>query len=402
MIRLFLTILIVYAMSRSVAADVPAKMDVFIGDRLRSNADAKEGYHTFRIPALVKAANGDLLAFAEGRRDSEADDGKIDVVMKRSRDNGVSWGTLRLVHGEDGKTTIGNPVPIVDAAGAIHLVVCRNNADAILYLRSDDHGESWSKPRPLLATSGHGTLGESLSKALGNDVKRFGTGPGHGVQLPNGRLIVPIWYEGDASKTYHGLKIDPTVLAEERLTQTGRKTDATDRFFNGILFSDDAGKSWQMSEPGLLAAHETMASVRSDGQLLLNARFAAGSYRLTMESRDGGETFERPRLDKELIDVRCQASLLATTYDGEEVLLFCNPAVKGVGTDHRARLTLRLSRDGGRSWPESQLIHKGPAAYSDLVTLNKYQVGILYECGVKAYHERISFVALSLDQFPAE
>jgi hypothetical protein len=45
-----------------------------------------EGYHTFRIPAIVQAADGTLLAFAEGRADGGGDTGTIDLVLKRSAD----------------------------------------------------------------------------------------------------------------------------------------------------------------------------------------------------------------------------------------------------------------------------------------------------------------------------
>ncbi|MFG2289963.1 hypothetical protein ACGFOU_28305 [Streptomyces sp. NPDC048595] len=54
-----------------------------------------EGYTSFRIPAVVRARSGILLAFAEGRVTSAADWGDIDLVLKRSRDGGRSWGPLQ-------------------------------------------------------------------------------------------------------------------------------------------------------------------------------------------------------------------------------------------------------------------------------------------------------------------
>src|SRR5690606_32694872 len=71
------------------------------------------GYHTYRIPAIVRALDGTLLAFAEGRVESPSDDGNIDLVLKRSADGGRTWGPLQVVI-DDGPHKFGNPVPIVD------------------------------------------------------------------------------------------------------------------------------------------------------------------------------------------------------------------------------------------------------------------------------------------------
>src|SRR5262245_24899562 len=78
----------------------------------------EEGYHTYRIPAIVKAANGDLLAFAEGRKNGGGDAGDIDIVLKRSMDQGETWSSMQLVQDEfsdaTADVTIGNPTPTVD------------------------------------------------------------------------------------------------------------------------------------------------------------------------------------------------------------------------------------------------------------------------------------------------
>src|SRR5690606_17299991 len=78
------------------------------------------GYGCFRIPAITEAANGDLLAFAEARKEFCGDAGEIDLVLKRSTDGGENWGDMEMVlQGTDddpeAPATRGNPVPIVDS-----------------------------------------------------------------------------------------------------------------------------------------------------------------------------------------------------------------------------------------------------------------------------------------------
>src|SRR5258708_7510377 len=87
------------------ADDGPVPVQVF--------QSGTEGYQTFRIPAIVRATNGTLLAFAEGRKNGGGDTGAIDLVLKRSFDNGLTWGLLQRVGG-GGANTFGNPTPIVD------------------------------------------------------------------------------------------------------------------------------------------------------------------------------------------------------------------------------------------------------------------------------------------------
>ena len=44
-----------------------------------------DGYASYRIPAIVKGQNGDLIAFAEGRVDHAGDYGNVDIVYKISK-----------------------------------------------------------------------------------------------------------------------------------------------------------------------------------------------------------------------------------------------------------------------------------------------------------------------------
>src|SRR5262245_61960095 len=74
------------------------------------------GYNTYRIPALVCTTNGTFLAFCEGRKNSGSDSGDIDLVLRRSTNNGSTWLPQAIVQEEGGSATItiGNPAPVVD------------------------------------------------------------------------------------------------------------------------------------------------------------------------------------------------------------------------------------------------------------------------------------------------
>ncbi|WP_232047040.1 sialidase family protein [Sphingobacterium daejeonense] len=50
------------------------------------------GYASYRIPAIIKNKNGELIAFSEGRVDHAGDYGNVDIVYKVSKDNGKTWG----------------------------------------------------------------------------------------------------------------------------------------------------------------------------------------------------------------------------------------------------------------------------------------------------------------------
>ena len=48
----------------------------------------EEGYHSYRIPSIIRTTAGTLIAFCEGRKEENRDYGNIDIVYKRSRDHG--------------------------------------------------------------------------------------------------------------------------------------------------------------------------------------------------------------------------------------------------------------------------------------------------------------------------
>src|SRR5262249_13668125 len=128
----------------------------------------------------------------------------------------------------------------------------------------------------------------------------------------------------------------------------------------------------------------------ADGSLLLNIRsYRGNNRRLVSASKDGGETWSKPAEDEALIEPVCQASIVR--YPGDRGgLLFSNPASK-----KRERMTVRLSRDEGKTWAFSRVLHDVRAAYSCLAALPDGSIGCLYERGDKRPYETITFARFS-------
>ena len=357
------------------AADNPLQpvisRDVFVSGR--------DGYHTFRIPAVVLTRKGTVLAFCEGRKHSRSDAGDIDLVLKRSRDGGRTWSQLQVVW-NDGGNTCGNPCPVVDTStGRIWLpmtwnhgkdterqIQARTGRDTrrVFITYSDDDGLTWTQPKEITAS------------AKKPEWTWYATGPGNAIQIQRGRyrgrLVVPC----DHNVIVHG----------------------KNRRRSHCLYSDDGGKSWHLSESLDDNTNECAVVELADGRLLLNMRSYHGRNRRAIAfSADGGKSWSPVKLDAALIEPVCQASLLRYSWPengGKSRLLFSNPASK-----RRERLTIRLSYDEGRTWPVSRLVYAGSAAYSSLAVLPDKTIGLLYE---RDNYGKITFSTFTLKQLAGD
>jgi sialidase-1 len=339
-----------------------------------------DGYRAFRIPAIVLAANGDLLAFAEGRRNGLSDAGDIDIVVKRSTDQGRSWGPLQLVQDEwsdpNSNITIGNPAPVVDrlSSGRVWLVFTRNN-ERVFVTSSDDHGVTWSPRREITNTTKRPDWGW------------YATGPGHAIQLEHGqfrgRLLIPCDHR-DRDNTSWGAH---------------------------LVYSSDHGATWQIGAVDTRAAtaavhpNENQAIELMDGRIYVNARDQHGTSpatRAVAYSSDGGASFDAPFAPElNLSTPVVQNSVIRFVAEGvgraRGILVYSCPG----NPKTRRDLTILVSVDEGRSWKKGALLHRGPAAYSDLVQLDRRRIGVLYEAGETLY-DRIEFAALRMEELIAD
>ena len=227
-------------------------------------------------------------------------------------------------------------------------------------IQSEDDGLTWSKPR-------------ELNPLVKEEWMRFiGSGPGCGIQLKHGekagRLAFPIYF-----------------------------SNITGKMSCALIYSDDHGDTWQRGESpndGRELDGETLSAetISEDKQMLTESQvieLPTGELRYYLRnhyglqrtavttSTDGGETWGEVTFDMALVDPICQSSvvLYPDQGDGKVRVLFSNPA------DEKTRVkgTIRLSEDGGKTWPYSKVIEEGYYGYSCLTVLKNGEIGVLYE-----------------------
>ena len=219
------------------------------------------GYAEYRIPALVAVPAGGLLAFCEGRKLSCADMGWNDIVMRRSTDQGLTWGLQQLIHGESTSrrhVTIGNPSPVVVASkpGRVVLTGTRDVSEGFRVI-SDDYGATWGPAvyQPSLVARrqrGKGAPPPRNGQPASNWTF-YMPGPAAGVQLPSGRLVVG---------AYHGIEFNKSKQGAEA--------------FSFTIYSDDQGETfgWENGHAFDVgpSAGECQVAAAPNGSLVMRTR----------------------------------------------------------------------------------------------------------------------------------
>ncbi len=343
------------------AARLPQQVDVYTA--------GQDGYHTYRIPSVITSLKGTVLAFCEGRKLGRGDSGDIDLLLKRSTDGGRTFSAQEVVW-DDAGNTCGNPCPVVDrSTGTIWLLLTHNlgtdrereiiartsqGTRTVWLTQSTDDGRTWAKPVEITQA-----------------VKRpewtwYATGPGSGIQLRTGRLMIPCDHIDGDSKQY----------------------------CSHVIYSDDHGATWKLGGSAGPACNECEVVELADGSLLLNMRNYDRTQRTRAVSRstDGGLTWSPVGHDSALIEPICQASIRRYAPAGDkQYIAFSNPSESNA----RREMTLRLSNDEGQTWPVGKVLWPGPAAYSSLAVLDDGTLLCLYERGLKDPYEKISLARVS-------
>lgn len=329
------------------------------------------GYFVHRIPALLATGKGTLLAFCEARSGSASDSAPTNLVLRRSLDNGKTWTPAQEVVHFPGFTA-GNPTAVEDrTTGVIWLLLTANPAG--LTEKEIEQGSPKGERTVWITHSSDEGAHWTAAKEITSSVKNpnwtwYATGPGNGIQLVDGRLVVPC----------------------------DHKVAGTHAMYSHVIYSDDHGKTWKIGGSAGPETNESAVVQLADGSLLLNMRSYAGKHhRAIALSHDGGLTWSSVRLDSTLIEPVCQASMIRyklARETGKNRLLFSNPA----DTARRDRMTVRLSNDEAKTWPVARMVYAGPSAYSSLAILQDGTIGLLYERGKANAYEEIEFARFNL------
>jgi sialidase-1 len=315
-------------------------------------------YKSTRIPALVVTPKGTLLAFCEGRIGTASDWADMNLLVRRSTDGGKTWESIKIIDSNKG-APVGNPTPIVDDKGIVHLLYQKDYAEAF-YTWSDDDGLSW-KPSSNITSVFNQFKPEYNWKVLA-------PGPGHGIQLKNGRLLAAVWL-ANSSKLLPRRSHSPSCVA--------------------TIYSDDYGKTWQR---GAIVAdtstvisnpNESMPVQLADGTVLLSIRNPGSIKRRAFStSSDGIKNWSEVRFEDELFDPTCMASIIALAPQNKNdkaAIVFVNPDSRNIEKHPRQNLTAKLSYDGGYTWPVQKVLNSGPSGYSDLAVGPDGMIYCLYE-----------------------
>lgn len=309
------------------------------------NAANVEGVECFRIPAIVTAPNGDLIAAIDERVPGCGDlkwSKDINIVIKRSSNNGKTWTDTETVVNLPYGQSVSDPSMIVDAETK-EIFMFYNYMDLdkekdVYYFHvvtSSDNGKTWSQPRDITP---------EIAKPEWHKDFKFITS-GRGIQTRSGKLL----------HTMVNLNSGLHLFA-----------------------SDDHGKSWYLIDTPIQPADESKVMELADGTWMINARVNKGGMRYVHLSNDEGKTWTTTP-EPQLIDPGCNASIVRYTSieDGynKNRLLFSNAKMeKG-----RQNMTVRVSYDEGKTWSEGKTIYTGGSAYSSMTILKNGDIGLFFE-----------------------
>lgn len=340
------------------------------------------GYRQYRIPALAISARGTVLAAYDGRPNLDDLPNPIDLLLRRSYDNGVTWEPQQLVRTGSGLHGFGDPSLLVDAetgrifmfhaagthAGFFEAVAGLEPDDDVQHADvsfSDDDGDTWQHRRLTAQLKGRGVTG--LFAAAGQ-----------GIQMHAGA------FAGRLVQQYVVL-VDGSIMAAS-------------------AFSDDHGETWALGGligpgPSGIGPNENKVVCLDDGRLLLHSR--ATPCRLSAVSEDGGLSWSPLQAVSELPDPSDNGSL--ARFDGLPcVAAFATPETSSwllASNNHdphlRRNTVLSLSPDNGATWPAKLLLCGGSSAYSTVTRLPDGNIGVLYE---RQGYREIVFASIPAEQ----
>ena len=305
------------------------------------NAENNPEVSCYRIPSIITATNGDLIAAIDERVPSCGDlkwSRDINIVIRKSSDNGKTWGKIEKIIDYPLGQSASDPSMILDKqTNTIFLFynyMDLDNQKDIYYLKyisSNDNGKSWSKPVDIT---------NQISKENWKNDFKFITS-GRGIQTKKGTLL-------------------------HCLVNLQKGTH--------VFGSNDNGKTWFITETPTSPGDESKIVELNDGSWMVNSRVNKLGYRYSHVSNDDGKTWISKK-EESIIDPGCNGSLIRYSHGEKNLLLLTNINNK----KERKEIVLRYSIDEGKSWSNPKIIYIGEAAYSSMTVMENGNLGLFFE-----------------------
>ncbi len=319
--------------------------------RTRLFAPGDYGSTNYRIPAICTLPDGALLTTTDKRKYNEGDlPEDIDILARRSYDGGHTWSEpVTIVEGQGFGKGFGDAALAVASDSTIITGFVggpgtwKSNVNDPLrsfICTSTDDGQSWSEPMDLTAMLWGP---QAVNRECRTSHSAF-FGSGHGLLIKNGA------YKGR-------IMFVSAVLSKEN------------RFDNYAVYSDDCGATWKVSSLAYRGGDEAKVVELTDGRILMSVR-QRGERGFNI-SEDGGATWGEQGRWSEICTNACDGDIIR--FD-ENTLLHSVP-----NSMKRENVTIFLSHDEGKTWPEHASICPYQSVYSSLTILPDGTIGAYIE-----------------------
>ncbi len=330
--------------------------------RKRIFAPGDYGSKNYRIPAIITAKDGSLVALTDKRKNNESDlPEDIDVVVRRSTDMGLTWSEpLTIAKGEGYGKGYGDPAIVMAKDGTLITTFVGGpglwdgttyNPQRTYISKSKDNGQTWSPAKDIT----NQLYGANCSN---DEFKRFNSSfcaSGNGLCTRNGRIMFVA-----------GLPVSRGHID------------------NYIFYSDDNGDNWNVSSLIKRGGDEAKVVELNNGDLLVSVRhggYGTGTKpRPWVRSTDGGKTWTESGSWTDVKDPACNGDIIYYTsktegYDKNRLL----HSIPYNENGKREDVSVLLSYDEGASWSIKRQISEGSSAYSSLCKLKDGTIGIYVE-----------------------
>lgn len=305
------------------------------------------GSAKWRIPALLCLDDGTLLVVNDKRKYNHRDlPEDIDIVVRRSSDNGKTWSEPQtVIEGKGYKHGYGDPALVQCQNGDVLCVFAGGNGYwassvsdpiSIYVMRSTDRGQTWTGPEDITSVVWDGSTHHGAFVASGN-----------GLCLKRGEHAGRVLFAAAACR------------------------NGANQSDNYVIYSDDNGYTWQRSTKAYSLGDEAKLIELSDGTVLLSVRRSgARGYN---RSSDGGATWGSQGEWPEMQANACNCEMLRVD---DTTLLHSIP-----NSMNRENVSIYESNDEGQSWHSPVLMVDGPSVYSSMTRMKDGTIGLYVEVG---------------------